>query len=58
MDEKRELEQTICKIAAKNLELEDRSSSLKSHKTVTKTPDINQPVNQSTSTNQANHLFP
>lgn len=35
-----------------------RSSSLKSHKTVTKTPDINQPVNQSTSTNQANHLFP
>ena len=29
-----------------------RSSSLKSHKTVTKTPDINQPVNQ------ANHLFP
>lgn len=33
-----------------------RSSSLKSHKTVTKTPDINQPVNQST--NQANHLFP
>lgn len=33
-----------------------RSSSLKSHKTVTKTPDINQPVNQST--NQANHIFP
>ena len=33
-----------------------RSSSLKSHKTVTKTPDINQPFNQST--NQANHLFP
>lgn len=33
-----------------------QSSSLKSHKTVTKTPDINQPVNQST--NQANHLFP
>lgn len=33
-----------------------RSSSLKSHKTVTKTPDINQSVNQST--NQANHLFP
>lgn len=33
-----------------------RSSSLKSHKTVTKTPDINQPVNQST--NQTNHLFP
>ena len=33
-----------------------RCSSLKSHKTVTKTPDINQPVNQST--NQANHLFP
>ena len=33
-----------------------RSSSLKSHKTVTRTPDINQPVNQST--NQANHLFP
>ena len=32
-----------------------RSSSLKSHKTVTKTPDINQSVNQST--NQANHLF-
>lgn len=32
-----------------------RSSSLKSHKTVTKTPDINQPVNQST--NQTNHLF-
>lgn len=24
MDEKRELEQTICKIAAKNLELEER----------------------------------
>ena len=33
-----------------------RSSSLKSHKTVTKTPDINQSVNQST--NQTNHLFP